>query len=247
MARVMIVTGGSRGIGAAVARLAGRLGYAVCVNYRERADRARDVVSSIVAGGGSAVAVQADVSIETDVGRLFAACDAALGPVTVLVNNAGVAGDSSPIADITSDNLRRILGVNIWSTILCAREAIRRMSPRNGGQGGAIVNISSIGARVGYLPGLVAYAASKGAIDTLTIGLAKEVGCLGIRVNAVRPGLIDTEMHEGRRESFQAIARTVPLLARAASADEVASAVLWLASDEASYVSGALVDVTGGR
>lgn len=249
MAQVMIVTGGSRGIGAAVARLAGRRGYAVCVNYRQRADRADEVVAAIAADRGKAISVQADVAIEADVERLFAACDAEFGPVTVLVNNAGILGDLSPIAGVTAENVSRIFAVNVTGSLLCAREAIRRMAPQSGGHGGSIVNVSSIGARLGYLLDLVPYAASKGAIDTFTIGLAKEVGPLGIRVNAVRPGLIDTEIHEshGKGSKFEATARTVPLGARPASADEVATTVLWLASDEASYVTGALLDVTGGR
>lgn len=240
----MIVTGASRGIGAAIARLAGRRGYAVCVNYRERADQAGDVVASITAAGGQAILVAADVSREAEARRLFETCDARLGPVTALVNNAGITGPAAPVVDTTLDDVARVFAVNVSSVLLCAREAARRMAPA---RGGVIVNVSSIAARLRYLPGLIPYTASKAAVDSCTLGLAEELGPLGIRVNAVRPGLIDTDMHEGRKERFAAVARTVPLLGRAASPDEVATTVLWLVSDEASYVTGALLDVTGGR
>ena len=244
---VMIVTGASRGIGAAIAQLAGRRGYKVCVNYHQRADRAEQIVVSITAEGGKAIAVKADVAEEPDVIRLFSTCDDQLGRVDVLVNNAGIIGDISPIFEVTSENLARMYAVNVFGTILCTREAIRRMSTKHGGKGGAIVNISSIAARLRYLKGLAGYAASKAAIDTFTVGLATEVGPFGVRVNAVRPGLIDTEMHKGLEENFTAVAKTVPLGARSASPDEVAATVLWLVSEEASYVTGAVLDVTGGR
>lgn len=244
---VMIVTGAGRGIGAAIAQLAGRRGYKVCVNYHKRADRAEQIVASITAEGGKAIAVKADVAEEPDVIRLFSTCDDQLGRVDVLVNNAGIIGDISPTFEVTYENLARMYAVNVFGTILCAREAIRRMSTKHGGKGGAIVNISSIAARLRYLKGLAGYAASKAAIDTFTVGLATEVGPFGVRVNAVRPGLIDTEMHKGLEENFTAVAKTVPLGARSASPDEVAATVLWLVSEEASYVTGAVLDVTGGR
>ena len=247
MSGVIIVTGAGRGIGAAVAQLAGSRGYMVCVNYHQRDDRAGQIVEAITSKGGKAIAVKADVAVESDVVRLFSTCDDQLGPVTVLVNNAGIIGDISPSDKITPENLARLFAVNVTGAFLCAREAIRRMSTENGGNGGSIVNISSIAARLRYLKGLVGYAASKAAIDTLTFGLATEVGPLGIRVNAVRPGLIDTEMHKGLEQNFAAVSKTVPLGARAASPNEVATTVLWLASDEASYVNGAVLDVTGGR
>lgn len=247
MPGVIIVTGASRGIGAAIARLAGRHGYNVCVNYCHKGDRADQVVESILSYGVKAIAVQADVGVEADVVRLFTTCDDQLGPVSVLVNNAGIIGDKSSTDQVTSENLARILVVNVTGSFLCAREAIRRMSTENGGNGGSIVNISSIAARLRYLKGLVGYAASKAAIDTFTFGLATEVGPAGIRVNAVRPGLIDTEMHKGLEDNFATVAKTVPLGARAASPDEVAATVLWLVSEDASYVNGAVLDVTGGR
>ena len=245
MDSVMLVTGGSRGIGAAVARMGGERGYAVLINYRERADLAAQVVEAIRADGGRASAVQADVAIEADVDRLFAACDAEFGRPTVLVNNAGALGAAGAVAELSSEAFERVIAVNLTSVALCSRQAIVRMSKKDGG--GAIVNVSSIAARLAYLPGLVAYAAAKAAVETLTIGLAREVGPLGIRVNAVRPGLIRTDMHEGRWDSFARTATTVPLEARPAEPEEVARAILWLASEEASYVSGAILDVTGGR
>lgn len=247
MVGVMVVTGGSRGIGAAVARLGAEREYAVCVNYRERADRAGEVVEAITKEGGKALAVQADVALEADVKRLFHACDAELGPVTLLVNNAGIIGAPTPTTELSLDNVSRIFTVNVTGAMLCAREAVQRMSTESGGKGGVIVNVSSIAARLGYLPGMVAYAAAKAAIDTFTVGLAREVGSQGIRVNAVRPGLIETEIHEGRWDKFEATAKTVPLGSRAASPNEVARSIMWLASDEASYVTGAILDVTGGR
>ena len=247
MSEVIIVTGAGRGIGAAVAQLAGLRGFKVCVNYHQRDDRAGQIVEAITSKGGKAIAVKADVAVESDVVRLFSTCDDQLGPVTVLVNNAGIIGDISPSDKITPENLARLFAVNVTGAFLCAREAIRRMSTEKGGSGGSIVNISSIAARLRYLKGLVGYAASKAAIDTFTSGLATEVGPVGIRVNAVRPGLIDTEMHKGLEQNFAAVSKTVPLGARPASPNEVATTVLWLASDEASYVNGAVLDVTGGR
>ena len=247
MSGIIIATGAGRGIGAAVARLAGRHGYSVCVNYCHKDDRAGQIVEAITSAGGKAIAVKADVAVESEVLRLFSTCDDQLGPVTVLVNNAGIIGDKLPTDQVTSENLARLFAVNVTGPFLCAREAIRRMSTETGGNGGSIVNISSIAARLRYLKGLVGYAASKAAIDAFTFGLATEVGPVGIRVNAVRPGLIDTEMHKGLEENFTAGAKTVPLGARAASPDEVAATVLWLVSDEASYVNGAVLDVTGGR
>jgi NAD(P)-dependent dehydrogenase (short-subunit alcohol dehydrogenase family) len=243
--RVLIVTGGSRGIGAETARLASERGYKVAVNYRENRDAA---VSLIKTFKGKAIAVQADVASEADVVRLFETVDRELGPVSALVNNAGVVDRGMRVADMSAARIARMFAINVTGSFLCAREAIKRMSTRQGGKGGAIVNLSSIAARLGGAGEYVDYAAAKGAIDTFTVGLAKEVGPEGIRVNAVRPGIIRTEIHlaSGDPARVERIGATAPLQ-RPGEAIEVARAIVWLLSDEASYVTGTLVDVTGGR
>ena len=244
MSAVMLITGGGRGIGAATARLAAKQGYRVCVNYRADERSARQLAEQI---GHNAIAVQGDVSIEADVLRIFRETEK-LGPLAVLVNNAGIVDRSSRVENLTAERIQRMLAINVTGSFLCAREAVKRMSTRHGGKGGAIVNVSSMAAKFGGAGDYVDYAASKGAIDTLTVGLAKEVGAEGIRVNAVRPGVIRTEIHAtsgdpGRVERIGATAA----LQRGGDAEEVARAILWLASAEASYITGALLDVSGGR
>ncbi|HUG79194.1 MAG TPA: SDR family oxidoreductase [Burkholderiales bacterium] len=248
MAEVVIVTGGSRGIGAAIARLAARRGYAVAVNYQSKREAADAVVRDIERSNGRAIAIAADVSREPDVLKLFEEVDRRLGRVSALVNNAGVVDRSARVEQITAERLARMFGINVAGSFLCAREAVKRMSRRHGGSGGAIVNLSSIAAKLGGAGDYVDYAAAKGAIDTFTVGLAKEVGPEGIRVNAVRPGVIRTEIHatSGDPGRAERIGATAPL-ARAGEADEVARAVLWLLSEEASYITGAILDVSGGR
>jgi NAD(P)-dependent dehydrogenase (short-subunit alcohol dehydrogenase family) len=248
MGKIMIVTGGGRGIGAQTALLAARRGYAVAVNYRSNREGAQALVAQIERSGGKALAIAADVASEEDVVRLFAAVDERLGRVSVLVNNAGIVDRGTRVAEMTAARLTRMFAVNVTGSFLCAREAIKRMSTRYGGSGGAIVNVSSIAARLGGAGEYVDYAAAKGAIDTLTVGLAKEVGPEGIRVNAVRPGVIRTEIHlaSGDPARVERIGSTAPLQ-RPGEPEEVARTILWLASDEASYLTGALVDVTGGR
>jgi NAD(P)-dependent dehydrogenase (short-subunit alcohol dehydrogenase family) len=243
MAGIMLVTGGSRGIGAATARLAAERGYKVCINYaRDRA--AADKVARETGG----IAVAADVSQEADVLRLFEEVDRRLGRLSVLVNNAGIVDLSQRVDEMSAARLARMFAINITGSFLCAREAVKRMSTRHGGKGGAIVNLSSVAARIGS-PGMyVDYAASKAAIDAMTLGLSKEVGGEGIRVNAVRPGVIKTEIHASGGDPGRAerIGATAPL-GRSGEAEEIARAILWLASEEASYVSGAILDVAGGR
>ena len=245
---VLIVTGASRGIGAAVARLAGARGYAVAVNYARDAVAANAVVAAIRAAGGRAVAIQADVAHEADVLRLFAAAEDALGPLTALVNNAGITGGIARVEDVTAEAITRALAVNVTGSILCAREAVRRMSTRRGGAGGAIVNLSSLAARTGGSGEWVHYAATKGAINSFTLGLAREVGDEGIRVNAVAPGLIETELHAaaGVPDRPARMAPSVPMR-RAGTPDEPAEAVLWLLSPAAAYVTGTIIEVGGGR
>jgi NAD(P)-dependent dehydrogenase (short-subunit alcohol dehydrogenase family) len=246
--RVLLVTGGSRGIGAAIARLGAARGYAVAVNYRSRRDAADGVVADIAAAGGRAVAIQADVAIESDVVSLFAACDRELGPVSALANNAGILETQMRVEAMDAARITRILATNVVGSFLCAREAVRRMSTRLGGRGGGIVNVSSGAARLGSPGEYVDYAASKGAIDTFTIGLAQEVAPDGIRVNAVRPGFIYTEMHAsgGEPARVDRVKAFVPLR-RGGQPEEVAHAVLWLLSDEAGFTTGSFIDVTGGR
>lgn len=248
MKKVMVVTGGGRGIGAATARLGAASGYAVCVNYRHNETAALAVVEEIVRGGGKAIAVAGDVGNETDVVRLFEQVDQQLGPVTALVNNAGILETQMRVEKMDAARLGRVLTVNVIGSFLCAREAVRRMSTRHGGQGGAIVNVSSIAARLGAPNEYVDYAAAKGAIDSFTIGLASEVAAEGIRVNAVRPGVINTEIHAsgGEPGRVERVRNSVPMQ-RGGEAEEVARAIVWLLSDAASYSTGALLDVTGGR
>jgi NAD(P)-dependent dehydrogenase (short-subunit alcohol dehydrogenase family) len=245
---VVLITGASRGIGAAAAVLAAARGYAVCVNYKSNAAAANAVVTQITSGGGRAVAVQADVAIETDVMRLFETCDRELGRVTGLVNNAGILEAQSRVEQMDSARLQRIFATNVTGSFMCAREAVKRMSTKHGGAGGAIVNLSSRAAVLGSANEYVDYAASKAAVDTLTIGLAQEVAAEGIRVNAIRAGLIYTDIHAsgGEPGRVDRVKANVPMR-RGGHAAEVASAILFLLSDEASYTTGSFLDVSGGR
>jgi NAD(P)-dependent dehydrogenase (short-subunit alcohol dehydrogenase family) len=245
--QVLIVTGASRGIGAATARLAADRGFQVCVNYLRQQQAAEDVVSAIQQKGGAAIAIQADVSSEFDVVRLFDSATKQLGPITALVNNAGIVEHQSRLDSMDAARLLRVFAINVFGSFLCAREAVRRMSTKYGGQGGSIVNVSSGAARFGSPNEYIDYAASKGAIDTLTLGLAKEVAEENIRVNAVRPGFIYTDIHAqgGEPNRIDRVKNQVPMK-RAGQPEEVASAILWLLSNEASYITGAILDVTGG-
>ena len=246
--RTLVVTGGSRGIGAACARLAAQADWSVCLGYRSDGASADAVVADIEAAGGQALAILSDVTSEHGVVDLFDRAQAAFGPVTGLVNNAGVLAPASPLAQIDLARWDATIATNLTGTFLCAREAVRRMAISAGGDGGAIVNLSSMAAVLGAPGEFVDYAASKGAVDTLTIGLAKEVAADGIRVNGVRPGLIDTEIHAASGDAGRAkrLASMVPMQ-RTGTADEVARAVLWLLSDEASYCTGVTINVSGGR
>lgn len=247
MTSVAIVTGGSRGIGRAVSLKLGRAGHLVVVNYTVNRSAAEEVVADIAAGGGKAVAVRGDVSREDDVLNLFAEADRR-GSLKVLVNNAGIMDRQNRLDEMSTQRLRRLFDINILGSFLCAREAVRRMSRRHGGSGGAIVNLSSAAAVLGA-PGLgVEYAASKGAIDVLTVGLGREVAAEGIRVNAVRPGIIDTEIHDssGIPDRVKMMRDQIPMK-REGTADEVADAILWLCSEQSSYVTGAIIPVAGGR
>src|SRR4051812_12170392 len=248
MSQIVIVTGGSRGIGAATARLLGREKASVAVNYRKAKEEANAVVRDIEASGGRALAVQGDTGNEADVLRLFAETDRAFGPLTGLVNNAGIVGGQKRRIDaITFGGIMELMRINVAGPLLCAREAVKRMSTRNGGKGGAIVNVSSLGALTGSPHAFIDYAASKGALDTMTIGLASEVVGSGIRVNAVRPGLIDTDIHDdaGIPDRIKRFGPTMPI-GRAGAPEEVAEAIVWLLSDKASYVTGEFINVTGG-
>ncbi len=245
---VMIVTGGGRGIGAATARLAAARGYGVCVNYRSDEAAAEGVRRGIEAAGGRALAVQADVALEAEVARLFETVDRELGPVTALVNNAGLAGRVDRLDEAPSATIETVIAVNLLGTIWCSRAAVRRMSTRHGGGGGAIVNLSSGAATIGSPNEYVWYAAAKGGVDSFTLGLAKEVAGEGIRVNAVAPGFVRTDIHaaSGLPDRLERDALKVPL-ARAAEPEEIAEAILWLLSEAASYTSGTVLRVAGGR
>ena len=248
MDKVLLVTGGSRGIGAATARLAAQAGWAVAVNYADNALAADEVVRAIRAAGGRALAVQGDVADEAQVLRMFETVDAKLGRLTGLVNNAGVVDVTARLDEMSVARWRRMFDINVIGSMLCAREAVRRMSTRHGGQGGAIVNVSSAAARLGSPNEYVDYAASKGAMDTMTIGLSKEVAPEGIRVNGVRPGTIYTDMHAsgGEPGRVDRVKESIPM-GRGGQPEEVARAILWLASAEASFVTGTFLDVTGGK
>ncbi|QJP10209.1 SDR family oxidoreductase [Pseudomonas multiresinivorans] len=248
MDKVMLITGASRGIGAATALLAAERGYVVAINYRREREAAEALVAQITGAGGKALAFAADVADESDVLHLFREVDEAFGRLDVLVNNAGILERQMRLEDMDVVRLQRVFAVNVTGTFLCCREAIKRMARKHGGNGGSIVNVSSMASRLGSPNEYIDYAAAKGAVDSLTIGLAKEVAAEGIRVNAVRPGLIKTEIHAsggepGRVERLQA---AIPL-GRGGEAEEVARAILFLASDESSYSTGSFVDVSGGR
>lgn len=252
MVKTILITGGSRGIGRATAIMAGHRGWSVGVNYAGNEHAAQDTVQAVQAAGGKAVAIKGDVAVEADVIAMFDAVEQAFGKLDGLVNNAGIVAPTADLADMPVERLKRLFDINILGSFLCAREAARRMSTKRGGhnpgRGGAIVNLSSAAARIGSPNLFVDYAASKGAIDTFTIGLSKELGPEGIRVNAVRPGIIETDIHAsaGEPDRAERLAPTVPLR-RSGTAGEVAEAIIWLLDDASSYVSGALLDVAGGR
>jgi NAD(P)-dependent dehydrogenase (short-subunit alcohol dehydrogenase family) len=248
MNKIILITGGSRGIGAATAKLAAQRGYAVAISYVSNKVAADEVVNKITSVGGKAMAMQADVANESDVVRMFQQVDQTLGKLTALVNNAGIIDLHSRVEDMDAARLNRIFATNITGSFLCAREAVTRMSSKHGGAGGAIVNMSSAASRIGSPGEYVDYAASKGAIDSFTLGLSKEVAAENIRVNAVRPGVIYTDIHAsgGEPGRVDRVKDSVPMK-RGGTAEEVAQTVLWLLSDEASYTTGAIVDVAGGR
>lgn len=248
MSGVAIITGSGRGIGAATARLAARRGYAVCVNYLKNEARADAVVADIRAGGGKAIMLQADTANEEDVIRLFERVDLELGPVSALVNNAGITGRAGRLDSFNAAAIRRVLDVNVAGAMFCAQQAVKRMSTKHGGAGGAIVNVSSLAATLGGANQWIPYAAAKGAINSFTIGLAKEVAAEGIRVNGISPGLIDTEIHAeaGIGERLQKVLPSVPM-GRLGTAEECAEAILWLLSGEAAYMIGSILTVSGGR
>ena len=248
MSPVVLITGASRGIGAATALLAARAGYAVAVNYAANSLAADEVVRQIRLSGGNAITVQADVADEAQVLAMFEKVDAKLGRLTALVNNAGVVDQTSRVDAMSMARFRRMFEINVYGSFVCAREAVRRMSTRHGGTGGTIVNLSSVAARLGAPGQYVDYAAAKGAIDSFTVGLAKEVAAEGIRVNAVRPGIIETDIHAsgGLPNRAREMAPQVPMQ-RPGSAEEVARSIVWLMSPESSYTTGTVLDVTGGR
>jgi NAD(P)-dependent dehydrogenase (short-subunit alcohol dehydrogenase family) len=245
---ILLITGASRGIGSETAIRAARSGYHVAVNYLQEEEAAQHIVKKIILEGGDALAIQADVADESAVQNMFDTLDRELGPVNALVNNAGILDLQTQFEDISAERFHRILSTNVIGSFLCAREAVKRMAYRHGGHGGAIVNVSSMAARLGSPNEYIDYAASKGAVETMTIGLAKEVADEGIRVNAVRPGIIDTEMHAsgGEPERVERLSASIPMQ-RGGRADEVAEAILWLLSEKASYTTGSFIDVAGGR
>jgi len=244
----MLITGASRGIGAATARLAAHQGYALCLNYHQREDAVKQVLKQVHAAGASAITVKADVADESQVLQMFEVIDREFGQLDVLVNNAGMLEQQMRLEQMDAARWTRVLGANVIGSFLCAREAIKRMSTQHGGQGGSIINLSSIAARLGAPGEYIDYAAAKGAIDSMTVGLAREVAGEGIRVNAVRPGVIHTEIHAsgGEPDRIERVKSSVPM-GRGGQAEEVAEAILWLASEHASYTTGALLDVSGGR
>jgi NAD(P)-dependent dehydrogenase (short-subunit alcohol dehydrogenase family) len=248
MTTTVLITGGSRGIGRATAILAGRRGWNVGANYAGNAEAAAETVAAVEAAGGRAVAIAGDVAQETDVVAMFDAAEAAFGPITAVVNNAGIVAPKSALAEMTLERLRRVFDVNVLGAYLVAREAARRMPTDRGGKGGAIVNVSSMAATLGAPGQYVDYAGSKGAIDTLTVGLARELAPAGVRVNGVRPGIIETEIHASGGEPDRAalLGPSAPM-GRAGTAEEVAEAILWLLSDAASYATGTTIDISGGR
>lgn len=245
---IVLITGSGRGIGAATALLAAKKGWAVCVNYVAKADRAEKVVAEIRQGGGKAIAVQADTAKEEDVKRLFEACDAGLGRLTALVNNAGITGRAGRLESFDAATMRRVLDVSVVGTMLCTQEAVKRMSTKSGGQGGAIVNVSSVAAQLGGANQWIPYAAAKGAVNSITIGAAKEFAAEGIRVNAIMPGLIQTEIHAeaGVGDRLAKVIPQVPM-GRIGTAEECAQAILWLMSGEAAYMVGTNLLISGGR
>jgi NAD(P)-dependent dehydrogenase (short-subunit alcohol dehydrogenase family) len=246
--KVLIVTGSSRGIGAATAKLAASQGYAVCVNYLHNQQAADAVVADIRSAGGTAVAMQADLAVEAEIVALFQRVDQELGPVTALVNNAGILEQQSSLLDMDERRLQRVFATNVVGPMLCAREAVKRMSAKLGGKGGAIVNVSSAAARLGAAGEYIDYASSKGALDTFTIGLSKEVADQGIRVNSVRPGFIYTDIHAsgGEPGRVDRVKDSIPMK-RGGQPEEVAQAILWLLSEQASYATGTFIDLAGGR
>jgi NAD(P)-dependent dehydrogenase (short-subunit alcohol dehydrogenase family) len=248
MPRVALITGGSRGIGAATARLAAERGYTVCINYVENEKRAKEVAESIRANGGTAVLAQADTADEAAVSAMFERIGRDVGRVSALVNSAGLTGPAGPLDSQSTADIKRVLDVNLFGTIICCREALRQMSTKHGGEGGAIVNLSSVAAREGAAKEWTPYGAAKGGVSTFTLGLAREVAAEGVRVNAILPGLIETDMHSGdfAQARLQRLIPTVPI-GRTGTAEECAEAILWLLSDQASYVTGAVLPVTGGR
>ena len=248
MTGVALITGSGRGIGAATAKLAARRGYAVCVNYLKNEARADEVVAEIRAGGGKAIMVQADTANEDEVVRMFERVDLELGPVTALVNNAGITGRAGRLDSFDAAAIRRVFEVNVTGAILCSQQAVKRMSTKNGGKGGAIVNVSSLAATLGGANQWIPYAAAKGAINSFTLGLAREVAAEGIRVNAISPGLIETEIHAeaGVGDRLQKVIPMVPMQ-RIGTAEECAEAILWLMSNEAAYMIGTTLTLSGGR